>query len=58
MKLYAIVSDGVNGPEPLYDSETGAPAVYTDKQSVDNAVNPMNTCTQGGYSYVKFETED
>ena len=58
MKLYAIITDGVNGPEPLFDSETGAPSVYADEHQAIDEVADLNTCTQGGYRHVAFETED
>ena len=58
MKLYAIVSNDVNGPEPLYNYGTGAPTVYTDEQSAENEVIDLNTNTQGGYYYIEFETEE
>ena len=62
MKLYAIVTDGVDGPEPLYDSETGAPTVYADEVACIKDVSLWNTQTpcmrKGGYDYIEFETED
>ena len=58
MKLYAIVTDGVNGPEPLYDYGTGAPTVYADEQKAIAEVADLDANTQGGYTYIEFETED
>ena len=58
MKLYAIVTDGVNGPEPLFDSDTGAPSVYYHKYFAKLEVEELNRNAQGGYRYIEFETED
>lgn len=58
MQLYAIVSDGVNGPEPLYNYGTGAPTVYADEQQAIAEVADLNANTHGGYRYIEFETED
>ena len=58
MKLYAIITDGVNGPEPLYNYGTGAPTVYYHEYFAELEVEELNKNTQGGYRYIEFETED
>ena len=47
MKLYAIITDGVNGPEPLYNYGTGAPSVYANEQKAIDEVADL-----------EFETEE
>lgn len=58
--LYCLMSEGVCGKEPLYDSETGAPSVYVSREKAEAEVDLMSRDeqTEAGYSVLEFETDD
>jgi hypothetical protein len=59
MTLFVICTENTCGDiEPIFDSETGAPSVFFNRENAQAEVDEINQMTDGGYFVVPFSPED